>query len=162
MIFPLSFRQEYTIETSVLTAQLTRYLSSKSGPISRLPKEEIQSIAASDVSRPKPILMNMATKIRRKAHECKHCGQLFDQLSAYKRHGRTHTGMKVYTCKHCKKCFSQSSYCKEHERMHTGEKPYACKYCKKTFTWSSSCKQHERTHTGEKPYTCKHCKKTFS
>ena len=53
--------------------------------------------------------MNMATKLQGKAHECKHCGLLFDQLSAYKEHERTHTGVKLYTGKQCTKCFSRSS-----------------------------------------------------
>ena len=107
-------------------------------------------------------LMNTAAKTRQNAHECKHCGQLFDQLSAYKEHVRIHTGVKPYGCKHCDKCFGNLTSCKRHERTHTGERPYSCKYCQKCFSVSSNCKQHERTHTGEKPYSCKHCNKYFS
>jgi len=52
MKFPLLFRQEYTIEASILKAQFTSgYLKRKSGPISRLAKEEIRAVAAADVSR---------------------------------------------------------------------------------------------------------------
>ena len=90
--------------------------------------------------------MNMATKTRGKTYECKHCGQLFDGLSALKEHGRTHTGVKPYTCKYCNKSFSWSSHCKLHERIHTGEKPYTCKHCRKRFSQSFHCRQHERTH----------------
>ena len=103
MKFIFSFRQEYTIQTSKMTAQLTRYLNKKSGPITQLAREEIiPGIAASNISQSKPIFVNTAKKIRSKAHECKHCCQLFDQLAAYKEHERTHTGKKLYTCKHCK------------------------------------------------------------
>jgi len=106
--------------------------------------------------------MNMATEVPEKTHECKRCGQLFEQLSPYKEHERTHPEEKPYTCKHCKKSFRRSLDCKRHERTHTGEKPYTCKHCDKCFSDPSACKQHERTHTGVKPYSCKHCNKCFS
>jgi len=40
--------------------------------------------------------MNMATEVPEKTHECKRCGQLFDQLSPYKEHERTHPEEKPY------------------------------------------------------------------
>ena len=100
------------------------------------------------------------------AVECKYCGHLFDQLSAYKQHERTHTGEKPYACKHCDQCFSQSSNSKGHELTRIGVKPYmyihVCKHCKRGFFQLSDCKRQEGTHTGMKPYKCKHCEKSFS
>ena len=143
-----------------MTAQFTSCLQREPSPTSGLGMEEIQRKVA--ISQSELVLVNTAAKTRQKVHECKHCGQLFDQLSAYKEHERIHIGMKPYGCKHCDKCFRYLSRYKEHERSHTGQKPYTCKFCKKCFNQPSHCKQHERTHTGEKPYTCKHCKKCFS
>ena len=100
----------------------------------------------------------MASKMRGKAHECKHSRAAVASNTCHS----TRTGVKPYTCKYCKKCFSQSSQCKEHERSHTRVKPYTCKHCKKCFSRLRNCKEHERIHTGEKPYTCKYCEKCFS
>ena len=103
----------------------------------------------------------MASKLPRKEHDDKHCGEFFDRLSVCKQRDETHNEGKAYTCKYCEKSFNQLTICKQHERTHTGEKPYTCKYCEKSFSQLAHVKEHERTHTGEKPYTCKYCKKSF-
>jgi len=71
-----------------LTAQLTRCLEEKSSQS----KQDIPGKVTSNLSQSKPALMNMATKTRGKAHECK----LSDKLSAYQ-HEQTRTGVKPHT-----------------------------------------------------------------
>ena len=66
VILSLLFRQEFTVETFILEAWLTRWLEMKSSPISGLVMGEVWCNVAYNLSQSKPALMNMATKTRGK------------------------------------------------------------------------------------------------
>ncbi|TRY92159.1 hypothetical protein DNTS_015083 [Danionella cerebrum] len=108
------------------------------------------------------LIQNIPQKPRRKKHECTVCGKIFDHLTRFQNHLRTHSGEKPFGCPVCGKWFGRKMYLIVHERTHSGEKPYVCLECGKSFSQKSSLNVHIRRHTGLKPYVCSKCGKGFA
>jgi uncharacterized Zn-finger protein len=67
------------------------------------------------------------------AHSEDSCGRIFNSISDYVVHLRTHTGEKPYKCHICNQGFASFTNRVDHLRRHMKDKPYHCQHCDKKF-----------------------------
>ncbi|XP_026855122.2 zinc finger protein with KRAB and SCAN domains 1-like isoform X3 [Electrophorus electricus] len=102
-----------------------------------------------------------AGEVKKKFHECSHCGKTFLLKRNLLYHQRYHMAERTHTCTECGKGFVYRCHLKAHMRSHSGERAYNCTECGKSFIYLWNLKKHMTIHLGLRPYCCSTCNKTF-
>ncbi|XP_037938559.1 zinc finger protein 791-like isoform X2 [Teleopsis dalmanni] len=98
--------------------------------------------------------------------KCNFCDSTFTQISSFKQHVMSHSGLKPFVCEYCNKGFGRRTVLNNHMRLHTGQKPYQCHMCVLAFTTKDRMDTHvKRDHVENKKssrtYSCRICKQKF-
>ncbi|XP_076878521.1 selenoprotein H isoform X2 [Brachyhypopomus gauderio] len=102
-----------------------------------------------------------AGEVKKKLHECTHCGKTFLLKRNLLYHQRYHMAERAHTCTECGKGFVYRCHLNAHMRSHSGERAYNCTECGKSFIYLWNLKKHMTIHLGLRPYCCSTCNKSF-
>ena len=85
----------------------------------------------------------------RRAHQCGHCGQIFECQSDLTIHLRAHH-CTPYHCNQCDKKYFQKCHLTRHLKVHHGEKSYDCNECGRKFIKKGNFSKHLDKHNTER------------
>ena len=85
----------------------------------------------------------------RRAHQCGHCGQIFECQSDLTIHLRAHH-CTPYHCNQCDKKYFQKYHLTRHLKVHHGENSYDCNECGRKFIKKGNFSKHLDKHNTER------------